>query len=128
MDEKNGTESGIQIYFAYNKVDAIWTNSGTELSRWPLNTDRAATIAKNDPIENVYSSLTNIKRVAAFANKFERISLFDKDINKAYAPQMSKSQQWYFATTVSDKRYYVVYLNFSPGVLTSIYATLYEKL
>jgi hypothetical protein len=126
LDETVGTSSGIQVYFSDNKVKSIWTNSGTELSRWPLNTDRAATIAKNDPIENIYPSLTNIKRIAAFANKFERISLPSKDINKPYDPQMSKSPQWIFSALVSDKRYYVVNLNFSTGVLTSIYATLYE--
>ena len=127
LDAKSGTESGIQIYFANNKVDAIWTNSGTELSRWPLNTERESTIAKNDPIENIYSSLNNIKQIAAFANKFERISLFYKDINKAYDVQMSKSPQWHFSATVNDKMFYVVQLNFSSGILTSIYTTLYEK-
>ncbi len=127
LDEMNGTKSGVQIYFAYNKVDAIWTNSGTELSRWPLNTERAATIVQNDPIENIYSTLTNIKLNPAFANKFERISLFYKDINKAYDSQMSKSQQWHFSATVNDKRFYVVHLNFSSGILTSIYTTLFEK-
>ena len=126
FDETNGTNSGIQIYFANNKVDAIWTNGGTELSKWPYNTHRAATIAKNDPIETIYSTLSNIKHIAAFANKFERISLFAKDINKAYDPQMSKSPEWYFGATVDDKRYYVAHLNFSSGLLTSIYSTLYE--
>ena len=126
LDEKAGTESGIQIHFAYNKVKSIHTNSGTELSRWPLNTASVATISKNDPIENIYSSLINIKNIAAYANKFERISLFDKDLTKAYDVQMSKSPQWHFSATVNDKRYYVVHLNFSSGLLTSIYAILYE--
>lgn len=127
LNEKNGSASGIQVYFANNKVKSIWTNSGTELSRWPSNTDNAATIAKDDPIEHIYSRLTNIKRIDAFANKFERISLFDKDISKAYDAQMSKSPQWYFSATVSDKRFYVVELNFSSGILTSVYATLSEN-
>lgn len=126
LDERIGTESGIQIHFAYNKVKSIHTNSGTELSRWPLNTANVATISKNDPIENIYSSLINIKNIAAYANKFERISLFDKDLTKAYDVQMSKSPQWHFSATVNDKRYYVVHLNFSSGLLTSIYTTLYE--
>lgn len=126
LDEKNGTNTGIQIYFANNKVDAIWTNGGIELNQWPSNADKAATITKSDPVENIYSTLNNIKHIAAFANKFERISLIEKDINKAYDPPMSKSPEWYFGTTVDDKRYYVVHLHFSSGLLTSIYATLYE--
>jgi hypothetical protein len=128
LDEKNGTENGIQIYFQNNKVSAIWTNAGAELSKWPSNTDKASTIEKNAPIENIYSTLNNIKRISAFTNKFERISLFYKDINKAYDIQMSKSPQWHFTATVNDKRYYVVHLNFSAGILTSIYSTLYEQL
>lgn len=127
LNEKNGSASGIQIYFANNKVKSIWTNSGTELSRWPSHTDNAATIAKDDAIEHIYLRLTNIKRIDAFANNFERISLFDKDISKAYDAQMSKSSQWYFSAAVSDKRFYVVHLNFSLGFLTSVYATLYEN-
>lgn len=128
LDEQSGTENGIQIYFDNNKVSAIWTNGGTELSKWPANTDKAATIEKNAPIENIYSTLNNIHQLSAFANKFERISLFYKDIKKAYDSQMSKSPQWHFTATVNDKRYYVVQLNFSSGMLTSIYSTLFELL
>lgn len=127
LNEKNGSASGIQVYFANNKVKSIWTNNGIELSRWPSHTDNAATIAKDDAIEHIYSRLTNIKRIDAFANNLERISLFDKDISKAYDAQMGKSPQWYFSAYVSDKRYYVVHLNFSLGFLTSVYATLYEN-
>ncbi len=128
LDEKNGTESGIQIYFENNKVSTIWTNGGTELSKWPSNTDKATTIEKDAPTDSIYSTLNKIKHISTFVNKFERISLFYKDINKAYDTQMSKSPQWHFTATVNDKRYYIVKLNFSSGILTSIYSTLLEQL
>ena len=126
LDEKAGTESGIQIYFAHDKVNAIWTNSGTLLGRWPPNADLSATIAKDEAIGNIYSTLNSISHIAAFANKFERISLFNKDIGKAYDPQMSKSPQWHFSATVNNSRFYIIHLNFSSGLLASVYATLCE--
>ena len=127
LDQKEGTNNGIQIYFASSKVNAIWTNSGTQLNEWPSNTGVAATIAKNDTIENIYDKLINIKQIEAYKNMFERVSLFYKDINKAFDPQMSKSPQWHFSSTVNEKRLYVVQLNFLAGALTSIYVTLFEK-
>src|SRR6476620_2614619 len=35
LDKKEGSNDGIQIYFASNKVSAIWTNGGFQLSKWP---------------------------------------------------------------------------------------------
>jgi hypothetical protein len=128
LDQKEGTSNGIQIYFASNKVNAIWTNGGTQLSKWPSNTGVPSTIAKNDTIENIYAKLINIKQIEAYNNMFERVSLFYKDINKNFDAQMSKSPQWHFSSTVNEKRFYVVQLNFVSGALTSIYVTLYEKL
>jgi hypothetical protein len=127
LDQKEGSNNGIQIYFASNKVNTIWTNGGTQLSKWPSNTGVASTIAKNDTIENIYAKLINIKQIEAYKNMFERVSLFYKDINKAFDPQMSKSPQWHFSSTLNEKRFYVVQLNFVAGALTSIYVTLFEK-
>lgn len=127
LDEINGSGSGVQIYFAHDKVNAIWTNNGNQLSSWPSNVATTATIEKDDTIENIYSKLLSIKQIPAFSNKLERISLFYKDINKAYDPEMSKSSQWHFSATVNDNRYYVIHLNFSFSHLISIYTTLYEN-
>lgn len=128
LDQKEGTNNGIQIYFASNKVKSIWTNGGTQLHKWPSNTGVASTIAKDDAIETLYAKLINIKQMEAYKNMFERVSLFDKDINKNFDPQVSKSPQWHFSSTVNDKRFYVVHLNFVSGELSTIYVTLIEKL
>jgi hypothetical protein len=132
LDEAIGTSSGIQVYIADNKVKSIWTNAGTRLSRWPDISDTTAAVAIEDPIENIYQKLLNASRMPAYVKNFERISMLYKDINKHYDSQMSKSPQWYFVT-VDDKTYslvktyYLVQLNFSSGVLSSIYFTLYER-
>jgi len=128
LDEAKGTSTGIQLSFAENKVSSIWINDGTQLNKWPANYDRSSSIAINDPIESVYQKLVNIKTIKAFEKKFERISIFGKDVSKSYDSHMSVSPQWYFRASVSDKQYFLVHLNFSGGNLHSIYSTLYEVL
>ncbi|MEJ8842546.1 hypothetical protein WG954_09130 [Lacibacter sp. H375] len=128
LDQKDGSNNGIQIYFASSKVSSIWTNGGIQLHKWPSNTSVASTIAKNDTIEKIHAKLTNIKQMEAYNKMFERVSLFFKDINKNFDAQMSKSPQWHFSSTVNEKRFYIVQLNFISGTLSSIYVTLNEKL
>jgi hypothetical protein len=128
LDESRGTSTGIQISFAEDKVKAIFINDGTSLGKWPLNAAANATIAINDPVADVYQKLVNIKNISAYANKFERISIFSKYVSKAYDPGMSASPQWYFSTSISDKRHIHVDLNFSNGKLVSIYSSVFETL
>ncbi|TFF40299.1 hypothetical protein [Mucilaginibacter psychrotolerans] len=126
LDETLGTGTGIQIYFEDDKVKSVWTNDGVGLKRWPLINGASASVTVGDPIGGVYQKLVNIKKQAAYVNKFERISIFNKDINKVYDPSMSASRQWYFVSVIDDQRYNMVSLNFSAGNLVSIYSTIYE--
>jgi len=127
LDEKSGTSTGIQIYFSENKVKSIFTNNGDALSNWPSGTGNSASIAVGDKIADIYQKLVAIKGIGSYASKFERISIFYKDINKSYDPQMSSSPQWYFTATLNDKRYNLVQLNFNGGNLSSIYSTVFER-
>lgn len=126
MDEEKGTSTGVQLSFENDKVKSIYLNNGEMLTRWPLGFAQNSTIAIGDPVNDIYQKLVNIKKNSVFAKKTERLSIFFKDSNKPFDPQMSASPQWYFISTVSAKRYNHVSLNFSAGKLVSIYTTVFE--
>ena len=127
MDEANGTSTGVQLSFENNKVKTIFLNNGTALTRWPVNFAQNSTIAIGDPVDVIYQKLVNIKKNPASAKKLERLSIFFKDSNKPYDPQMSASPQWYFVSRISAKRYTIVSLNFTVGKLVSIYTAEWES-
>jgi hypothetical protein len=126
LDETVGTGTGIQLNFTDNKLNSIFTNDGVRLTRWPIVNDAAHSVAVGDAIEGIYAKLTKIKEQGAYTRKFERISIFSKDITKAYDPLMNASPQWYFTSVIDEKHYTTVTLNFSAGKLASIYSTLFE--
>jgi hypothetical protein len=123
LDEKRGTSTGIQISFAENKVKSIFTNNGISLNSWPTGSG----ILLGDKIEDIYQKLVAIKKTNYYASKFERISIFFKDVNKAYDAQMSLSPQWYFVAPLDSKKYNIVQLNFTAGKLVSIYSAVFER-
>ena len=127
MDEAIGTSTGVQLGFENNKVKTIFLNNGTELTRWPVNLGQNAGITVGDPVSAIYEKLVNIKKDPLSAKKLERLSIFFKDSNKPYDPQMSASPQWYFVSTISAKRYIHVSLNFTAGKLVSIYTAEFES-
>lgn len=127
LDQTMGTGTGIQIYFADNKVKSIWTNDGKQMNRWPATTGSNASVIRGDQVGELYAKLNNIKKISAYANKFERISVFEKDLTKAYDDQMTLSRLWYVNGDIDSKSYYHLELNFTAGKLVSIYSTLYEK-
>jgi hypothetical protein len=128
MDEAIGTSTGVQLSFEKNKVKTIFLNNGMMLSRWPAGFAQNTTINVGDPVDVIYQKLVNIKKNPGPAKKLERLSVFLKDSNKPFDPQMSASPQWYFISTISAKRYNQVSLNFIAGKLVSIYSTVFESL
>lgn len=128
LDEAKGTSTGIQFSIAENKVASIWTNNGEQLNKWPVQNTKSHSITKGDPVESLYQKLVNIKTIKAFEKKFERISIFNKDVSKQYDSHMSVSPQWYFRSAVDNERYYLIYLNFIDGKLVSIYSALFKVL
>jgi hypothetical protein len=128
LDQKIGTENGIQIYFAENKVKSIWTNGGIQLTSWPSKSNKTASvIVVGDQTTAIYPKLLNIKRMPLYASKFERISLFTKDLEQAYDMPLSMSTLWYLTSDTDNTSYTRLYLNFKAGVLISIYTEVYEK-
>lgn len=126
LDEQVGTSTGIQISFANDKVASIFNNSGVKMQKWPTNVVSAVSVAVGDPTEEVYSKLVGIKKMSAYASKFERISLFGKDPAKDYDPLMGNSRLWYLNGHIAGQRYYNTELNFSNGKLVSIYTSELE--
>lgn len=127
LDQTIGTSTGIQIYFANNKVKSIWTNDGVQMGKWPVVTGSNSSVAVGDNINDIYAKLVNIKNIGTYASKFERISMFDKDFSKAYDPQMGASRLWYINGDIDDKKYYRLELNFTAGELVSVYSTILER-
>jgi hypothetical protein len=125
LDQQVGTNTGIQIAFETDKVSGIWTNNGDKLKRWP--TSGSTYITSGDPVANVYIKLASIQKMPAYANKFERISIFFKDTSKGYDAQMAYAPEWYYNANIDDKHYNSVHLNFKAGVLVSIYSALFER-
>lgn len=126
LDETVGTESGIQIYFSENKVKYIGTNGGTKLNSWPSSLTSDVYISVNDPIESIYSKLEAIKEISTYAKKFQRISIFEKDVTKAYDVNMSSSKEWNFNFMSDQKSVTRLTLNFQNQQLISIYSTVVE--
>lgn len=125
LDETVGTGTGVQIYYASNKVESIFSNDGAILSKWPSGVAANATISVGDSRDGIYQKLLNIRNTA-YANKLQRISLFSKDLDTIYEAGMNASPQWYFAVKISEKRWEHIQLMFTNGVLTSIYDNIYE--
>jgi hypothetical protein len=127
LDETSGTPEGIQLSFLDNKVKSIYTNNGKNLSTWPALATNTAVIKTDDPLTTVYNKLVSISNAAAYASKFQRISLISKNIDTDYDPHMALSNNWQFTTSVdNNNQWLMVDLNFSNGTLVSIYVTLSE--
>jgi hypothetical protein len=120
LDEQKGTDSGVQISFESNKVSKIFLNSGRQLSQWPSFGDAATSIRTGDDVAFLYAKLLKINKLSAYANKFERISLFTKDMSLKYDPILAQSPQWYFTHIPGDKLMDLIHLNFKDGKLVKI--------
>ena len=118
LDEMVGTESGAQIAFEQNKVKSIYLNSGKELSQWPSNLKTAISIG--DDISQLFGKLDQIRKNPTYTNKFERISLYTKNLDTIYDPIMTQSPQWYFAYMVAPGQMDEVKLHFAFGKLVKI--------
>lgn len=120
FDEQTGTGSGIQLYFEQGKVASIWTNNGDKLSQWPQNPFAKAYIAVNDPVGSVHKRLQTISTTKQYAKKFERLSLFAKDLDKAYDPIMGELNEWYFAIAEEEHHLRIYHFYFDGGKLVAI--------
>jgi hypothetical protein len=103
LDEKKGTDSGVQISFDAGKVKSIYRNSGKQLTQWPLKENASTSVRVGDQANALHAKLVKIQSKGSYANKFERISLFTKELSSQYDPIMTQSPEWYFRYTVESK-------------------------
>jgi hypothetical protein len=126
LDESHGTSDGVQFYFAENKIKSIYLNSGESISQWPPHAAHHLSVETGDPINGIYKKLVAISKQPESGDKFERMLFFLKNLSTVYDSRMSVSPEWYFGSTVNNKKGYQVKLNFKSGKLFSIHYTLYE--
>ncbi len=115
LDEKKGTDSGIQISFEAGKVKSIYLNSGKSLDQWPAKENASSSVRIGDKVEDLQAKLLKIESKSAYTHKFERISMFIKILGAAYDNVMTSSPQWYFRYEVEPKVYELVQIHFDHG-------------
>ncbi|WP_149240458.1 hypothetical protein [Dyadobacter sp. 32] len=126
LDERKGTDSGIQISFEAGKVKSIYLNSGKQLAQWPLKENASTSVRIGDPADALHGKLIKIQSKNAYANKFERISLFTKELASRYDPIMTQSPQWYFRYMTAPKLYEHVEIMMANGKVTYLVVSTYK--
>ena len=127
LDEQKGTDTGVQISFTDKQVSNIFLNSGKNLAQWPSGSNPETAIRKGDDVNILYSKLLKIKQISAYRNKFERISMFTKDMESKYDPILKNSPTWYFAYTFGNKLMDVVHIDFKDGKVIKIKVQHYQR-
>lgn len=126
LDEQKGTDSGVQITFEEGKVKSIYLNNGSKLTQWPLKENASTSVRVGDEANALYSKLVNIQSKSSYANKFERISLFTKELASEYDPIMTQSPQWYFRYTVEPKLFEHVDIKMENGKVKYLVVSRYK--
>jgi hypothetical protein len=126
LDEQKGTDSGVQISFENNKVSKIFLNSGQQLSQWPSSGNEDTVIRNGDDVTLLYAKLLKVNKLSAYGKKFERISLFAKDLTSTYDPVLTQLPQWYFTHIPGTNLMDIIHLNFQDGKLVKINITHYK--
>lgn len=126
LDQKQGTDSGVQITIEGQTVKAIYLNSGTKLNQWPTNSKEKSSVRMGDHVSVLYQKLVNIRQLNSYSNKFERISLLTKNLATPYDLGMTRSPQWYFTYPTGPKQMDEIQLHFKEGKVHKIYINHYR--
>ena len=126
LDEQKGTDSGIQISFEGGKVKSIYLNSGKQLAQWPLKENASTSVRVGDQVDALHIKLEKIQSMESYANKFERISLFTKELASQYDPIMTQSPQWYFRYVVEPGLYEHVNIYIEKGKVRYLEVSRYR--
>ena len=115
LDQKVGTDSGVQITIEEGKVKSIYLNSGKKLTQWPEKSDSQSSVRVGDQAIELYQKLVNIHNKGTYSNKFERISLFTKDMSTGFDSVMAQSPQWYFSYSTGQDLWEMVQVHLKDG-------------
>lgn len=128
LDEQTGTDSGIQIAFEAGQVKSIFLNSGKSLDQRPVKENASMSVRIGDKVEELHAKLVKIESKNSYTNKFERISLFTKNLATSYDPTMTNSPQWYFRYEVEPNLYEHVQVYIEQGKVKFIEVSRYKIL
>jgi len=126
LDQKEGTDSGVQITVETGKVKSIYLNSGKTLTQWPEKSDSKSSVRTGDQAVELYQKLVNIRNKGTYARKFERISLPTKDLSLSFDPVMAQLPQWYFAYQTGPDLWELVQMYLKDGKLDHIVVERYK--
>jgi hypothetical protein len=127
LDQKPGSDSGVQLALTDGRVSSIFLNSGKELTQWPEKPRLLPAVQVGDAAEALYPKLEQISADKSYRNMFEYVSLLTKDLSKVYDPHMADAPQWYFAYLLEDHKMDEVKLNFEEGRLKEILVNHYQR-
>lgn len=120
FDQIPGSSEGIQLYFENDKIQSIWTNDGKKLNEWPSSPLHRTRIKVGDPTHSIYNNLEKLSKVGMHAKFFQRISLPDKNVIKAFDPSLSQALGWNFILQLPEEQFRIYHLSFQEGVLVKI--------
>ncbi|GAB3959339.1 hypothetical protein GCM10028805_55270 [Spirosoma harenae] len=127
LDEKTGTDSGVQITIEGQSVKTMYLNSGKKLSQWPEQSSAIYAVRTGDSISSLYDKLAVIRSISAYSRKFDRISLLTKNLSTGYDPGMNQSPQWYFGYKTGADQMDQIQVHFQTGKVSKIYIDHYSK-
>ena len=127
LDQKPGSDSGVQITVEGQAVKSIYLNSGRQLIQWPEGIIVSSSVRVGDAVTSLYDKLINISHTSSYAIKFEYISLLTKNLSTSYDAGMSLSSQWYFGYSTGLGRMDQVQVHFQGGKVIKFYIDHYSK-
>lgn len=127
LDQKHGTNSGVQITIEDGTVKAIYLNSGKKLSQWPENQKASFSVRIGDAVTSLYDKFSTIREKGSYALQFERILLLTKNLSTAYDSGMGQSPQWYFGYSTGTDAMDQIQLHFEAGKVKKITIDHYSK-
>lgn len=127
LDQKPGSDSGVQITIESQRVKSIYLNSGRQLTQWPEGQKANSSVRVGDAISDLYDKLINVRNIDRYSNKFEYISLLTKNLSTKYDEVMSRSPQWYFGYSTGQDQMDQIQVHFEAGKVSKIYIDHYSK-
>lgn len=127
LDQKPGTDSGVQITIEGQTVKSIYLNSGQKLTQWPENQKTRSSVRVGDAVSDLYDKLINVRNIDRYTNKFEYISLPTKNLSTKYDEVMSLSPQWYFGYSTGQNQMDQIQVYFQRSKVSKIYIDHYSK-
>ncbi|MFD2934654.1 hypothetical protein [Spirosoma flavum] len=127
LDQKSGTDSGVQITVEGKTVKSIYLNSGQQLTQWPEKQAVDSSVRVGDAISTLYDKLVAIRNIDRYTNKFEYISLMTKNLSADYDGGMSQSPQWYFGFSTGPNQMDQIQVHFRGGKVSKLYIDHYSK-